>query len=106
MLNSTGRGLEQHEILKVKLMRNQQNSDKLVRIWNAVSQMELPIIRRNEDINNRQYADLYRNAIRECRQGNFDRALSYINESINDAQENANTIDVIPVKKKEKSSGF
>lgn len=51
VLNSTGRGLEQHEILKVKLIRNQQNSDKLVRIWNAVSQMELPIIRRNEDLN-------------------------------------------------------
>lgn len=106
VLNSTGRGLEQHEILKVKLIRNQQNSDKLVRIWNAVSQMELPIIRRNEDINNHQYADLYRNAINECRQGNFDKALSYINESINDVQENANTIDVIPVKKKDKSSGF
>lgn len=106
VMNSTGRGLEQHEILKVKLIRNQQNSDRLVRIWNAVSQMELPIIRRNEDINNHQYADLYRNAIRECRQGNFDNALSYINESINDAQENANTIDVIPVKKKEKTTGF
>ncbi len=106
VLNSTGRGLEQHEILKVKLIRNHQNSEKLVRIWNAVSQMELPIIRRNEDINNHQYADLYRNAIRECRQGNFDNALSYIKESINDAQENANTIDVIPVKKKEKTTGF
>lgn len=106
VLNSTGRGLEQHEILKVKLIRNHQNSDKLVRIWNTVSQMELPIIRRNEDINNHQYADLYRNAIRECRQGNFDNALSYIKESNNDDQENANTIDVIPVKKKEKITGF
>lgn len=106
VLNSTGRGLEQHEILKVKLIRNHRNSDRLVRIWNAISQMELPIIRRNEDINNYQYADLYRNAIRECRQGNFDNALSYIKESINDAQENASTIDVIPVKRKERSSGF
>ena len=106
VMNSTGRGLEQHEILKVKLIRNQQNSDRLVRIWNAVSQMELPIIRRNEDINDHQYADLYRYAIRECRLGNFDSALSYISESFNDAQENANTIDIIPVKKKEISLGF
>ena len=106
VLNSTGRGLEQHEILKVKLIRNQQDSDRLVRIWNAVSQMEFPIIRRSEDINDHQYADLYRYAIKECRLGNFDNALSYIKDSINDAQENANTIDVIPVKKKEKSSGF
>lgn len=106
VLNSTGRGLEQHEILKVMLIRNHQNSDKLVRIWNAVSQMELPIIRRNENLNNHQYADLYRNAIRECRQGHFGNALSYINESFNDAQENANTIDIIPVKEKVKSSIF
>ena len=106
VLNSTGRGLEQHEILKVKLIRNQQDSDRLVRIWNAVSQMEFPIIRRSEDINDHQYADLYRYAIKECRLGNFDNALFYIKDSINDAQENANTIDVIPVKKKEKSSGF
>ena len=105
VLNSTGRGLEQHEILKVKLVRNQHNSDRLIRIWNAVSQMELPIIRRNEDINNDQYANLYRNAIRECRLGNFDNALSYIQDSINDTQENANTIDVIPVKRKETSLG-
>lgn len=106
VLNSTGRGLEQHEILKVKLIRNQQDSHRLVRIWNAVSQMEFPIIRRSEDINDHQYADLYRYAIKECRLGNFDNALSNIKDSINDAQENANTIDVIPVKKKEKSSGF
>lgn len=106
VLNSTGRGLEQHEILKVKLIHNQQNSSRLIRIWNAVSQMELPIIRRNEDINDHQYADLYRNAIKECRLGNYDNALSYIKESINDSQENANTIDIIPVKKKESSLGF
>ncbi len=106
VLNSTGRGLEQHEILKVKLIRNQQNSDRLVRIWNAVSQMELPIIRRNEEFNDQQYADLYRYAIKECRLGNYDNALSYIKESNSDALKNANTIDIIPVKKKETTSGF
>lgn len=105
VLNSTGRGLEQHEILKVKLIRNQQNSGKLLRIWNAVSQMELPIIRRDESLDNDGYADKYRHAINECRQGNFDTALSYIEESKNDSKENADTIDIIPPKKKEKKSG-
>lgn len=65
--------------------------------------MELPIIRRNEDTNENQYADLYRHAIKECRLGNFDNALSYVKESMNDALENASTIDIIPVKKKEAS---
>lgn len=104
VLNSTGRGLEQHEILKVKLIRNQQDSDRLVRIWNVVSQMEYPIIRQNEDINDQEYAELYRRAINECRLGNFDNALLYIKDSVNDTQENATTIDLIPVKKKETSA--
>ena len=68
--------------------------------------MELPIIRRSENLNDHQYADLYRYAIKECRLGNFENALSYIEDSNNDAQENANTIDIIPVKKKEASTGF
>lgn len=106
VLNSTGRGLEQHEILKVKLIRNQPNSDKLVRIWNAVSQMELPIIRRKEDVNSRDYADSYKRAINACRHGNYDDALSEIEDSIDDASENAKTIDIIPVKKKVTSLGF
>ena len=106
VLNSTGRGLEQHEILKVKLIRNQPNSNRLVRIWNAVSQMELPIIRRKEDIGSREYANLYKQAISQCRHGNFDNALSYIEENMNDAMEDAKTIDIIPVKRKEVSSGF
>lgn len=105
VLNSTGRGLEQHEILKVKLIRNQQNSDKLVRIWNSVSQMEKPIIHRDEDSSNRQYAEKYIAALNECRKGNFNSALSYIIKSENDTQEEANTIDIIPVKKKDVSSG-
>ena len=106
VLNSTGRGLEQHEILKVKLIRNQHDSDRLLRIWNAVSQMELPIIRKKDDIKDDDYAELYRKAINECRHGNYDNAMSNIVECNNDAQENDDTIDVIPVKKKEKSPGF
>ena len=106
VLNSTGRGLEQHEILKVKLIRNQPNSDRLVRIWNAVSQMERPIIHRDDNINTYQYADKYKRAIGDCRDGNFDTALSYINESSNDTQDNVNTIDIIPVKQKEATYGY
>ena len=106
VMNSTGRGLEQHEILKVELVQNQQNSDRLLRIWNAVSQMGMPIIHKDEYTNDDDYANMYRNAIKECRLGNFDNALNYIGEIKNDTQEGANTIDIIPVKRKENSSGF
>ncbi len=104
VLNSTGKGLEQHEILKVKLLKNQTNTDKLVKIWNSVSQMELPIIPKPDNISNRDYAELYKRALNDCRRGNFDNALQQVQNSVNDAQESANTIDIIPVKKLEKHS--
>ena len=103
VLNSTGKGLEQHEILKVELLKNQSETDKLVRIWNAVSQMEKPIIPKSDEISNRDYAELYKWALYYCREGNFEEALQYITEIGNDALEEANTIDVIAVKKLEKS---
>lgn len=103
VLNSTGKGLEQHEILKVELLKNQSETDKLVRIWNAVSQMEKPIIPKTDEISNRDYAELYKKALNNCRKGNFEEALQYISEIGNDALEEANTIDVIEVKKLEKT---
>ncbi len=45
-MNSAGKGLENHEILKVKLLKN-ANADKqsrCVRIWNLVSQMDKSLI--------------------------------------------------------------
>ncbi len=104
VLNSTGKGLEQHEILKVKLIRNQPDSDRLIRIWNAISQMDQPTIHRKEDYNDTEYANLYKSAIDACRKGNYENALSYIETHVNDADEEAKTIDIIPVKKKDLTS--
>ena len=104
VMNSTGKGLEQHEILKVKLLKDQTDSDKLVKIWNSVSQMEIPVIRRTDNLSDEEYADKYRKAIMNCRNMNFDGALQDIQDSINDSQEGANTIDVLPVKKRERSN--
>ena len=100
-MNSTGKGLEQHEILKVKLLKNQQHADKFVKIWNAVSQLDKPIIQRIENQSDENYADIYSRAISECRKGNFDCAMDYITESAADERKNAQTIDVISPKKKE-----
>ena len=104
VMNSTGKGLEQHEILKVKLLKDQTDSDKLVKIWNSVSQMEIPVIRRTDNLSDEEYADKYRKAIMNCRNMNFDGALQDIQDSINDSQEEANTIDVLPIKKREGSN--
>ena len=51
-MNSSGKSLEQHEILKVELLRKYDKADKinLTRLWNVVSNFEQPIIK-IEDIN-------------------------------------------------------
>lgn len=47
-MNSTGKNLENHEILKVKMLQATRRFDKvlLTRIWNAVSDMDQKLIRR------------------------------------------------------------
>ena len=46
-MNAYGKGLEQHEILKVDLMRNEEDQEYLTRVWNAVCEMGRPIIKRD-----------------------------------------------------------
>lgn len=50
-MNATGRGLENHEILKVNLLRelNINDQEKYTRIWNAVADMDKPLIRQRHD---------------------------------------------------------
>ena len=49
-MNSGGKGLEQHEILKVELMHDVDNIEYLTRIWNAVCDLNRPVIKRDEKI--------------------------------------------------------
>ncbi|RLD62778.1 MAG: DUF262 domain-containing protein [Bacteroidetes bacterium] len=57
-MNATGRGLENHEILKVILLKKIiDNKEFYTKIWNAVSEMDKPLIRqktcreKNEKVN-------------------------------------------------------
>ena len=54
VMNSAGKGLEQHEILMVMLLRNQSNQGELTKIWNMVSQMDRPVF----DIENKVNKEL------------------------------------------------
>lgn len=47
-MNAGGKGLEQHEILKVRLMQGEENKEHLTRIWNAVCDLNKPLIKRDE----------------------------------------------------------
>tara|TARA_R110002020_G_scaffold404266_2_gene614334 strand:- start:3611 stop:5431 length:1821 start_codon:yes stop_codon:yes gene_type:complete len=49
-MNEAGKGLENHEILKVQMLRKVEDSKKAdyTKIWNVVSEMDKRIIRQNE----------------------------------------------------------
>lgn len=77
-MNAGGKGLEQHEVLKVQLLRGENEQEELTRIWNAVCDMDRPVIRKGEDVNENKYRDSYLEAIRLCRMGNCSKALASI----------------------------
>ncbi len=76
-MNSTGKALESHEILKVNLMRDCNDQEQLTTIWNLVSRMERPLIgydKENETIE--QCREKYQEAIQFCMNGDFESALN------------------------------
>lgn len=48
-MNAGGKGLENHEILKVELLRNADNQERKTWIWNKVSQMDKLVLKRAKD---------------------------------------------------------
>lgn len=79
-MNNSGKGLEQHEILKVDLMRGEENQVHLTKIWNLVSEMNRPIIRCSENTTENEYRNAYIAAIGSCRDGRYEDALSQCEE--------------------------
>lgn len=61
VMNSSGVNLEQHEVLKVKLLKGQSEHQHLLRIWNMCADFSKPLLRRGEDVDNLQYATDYSN---------------------------------------------
>ena len=100
VMNSTGKGLEQHEMLKVDLVHNLLNSELLIQIWDAVSQIERPIINRRDEDSDMSYAQKYKEALYSCRKGDFSRVIEIIRKDAIDVNEQASTIDIIQAKKK------
>lgn len=85
-MNSTGKSLEQHEILKVQLMRGEENKEHLTRVWNAVCDLNRPIIKSKEEDSEDSYRHKYEEAIRLCRENKYYEAFFYC-ESSYDAED-------------------
>lgn len=97
-MNSHGKSLEQHEILKVELMKNEPDKEYLTKIWNAVSEMGRPVIGRTSDEESvEDYHRRYENAIDCCRSGKFDEAFHYCSSSY-DAIDNETIGSINPEK--------
>lgn len=101
-MNAGGKGLEQHEILKVQLMRGETGQEKLTRIWNSVSEMGHLVIKKREEWHENDYQQQYRNAINLCRNGRFDEAFSLC-ESSYDSEDDVEIGMIAPVKRKEEN---
>ena len=93
VMNSAGKGLEQHEILMVELLRKceQKNQDTFTRIWKLVSQMDRPVIKRPEKKEVEEYAEMYEQQIAQYRSGKYSISESNSSQSVFAVQ----TIDAI-----------
>lgn len=97
-MNAAGKGLEQHEILKVQLLKGQNGQEELTRIWNCVSEMDYTIIKRKEDCTEEAYRGLYARAITLCLNGNYKEVFSLCENSYD--EEVAMTIGEIAPKER------
>ena len=89
-MNAGGKGLEQHEILKVRLMQGEENKEHLTRIWNAVCDLNRPVIKRDEENLDRHK---YERAIELCRNQRFNEAFNLC-ESSYDSEDNNEIGDI------------
>lgn len=90
-MNAGGKGLEQHEILKVELLHgvdNRDNKDYLTRIWNAVCDLNRPVIKRDEKIQEEEYRTKYEQAISLCRNHKFNEAFGLCVSSYDSEDDN------------------
>ena len=86
-MNSGGKGLEQHEILKVRLMKGEDNKEHLTRIWNAVCDLDRPVIKKDEKDLEEDYRNKYERALDLCRNNKFNEAFSLCESSF-DSEDN------------------
>lgn len=66
-MNSAGRALENHEILKVELLRSLDGHKEFyTKVWNAVADMNVPLVRKIKEGNKNESASDFRNRYAEA----------------------------------------
>lgn len=108
VMNSSGKALEQHEILKVSLLKDQPDSKKIsfTKLWNRISNFSMPLRPKvegrrdsNQNIGIEKQIKLYKGYIEACRAGHYDRLIDELCVSADN--ESAQSIASIGIEKKE-----
>lgn len=79
IMNSAGVNLEQHEVLKVSLLKEQKNQTKLLRIWNLCSDFSTPLLRKKEDVTEKEYSDKYLKLLSQSTDESINSIMRYNN---------------------------
>ena len=107
-MNSSGKALEQHEILKVALLQDQPDSKKIVftKLWNRTSNFSMPLRPKvegrkdpNQNIGVKEQINLYKKYIEACRNENYDWLIDEL--CVTAENEAAQSIASIGIVKKE-----
>ena len=106
-MNSSGKALEQHEILKVWLLKDlpDENKLKFTRLWNSASNFERPLIRliegrldSSQNIGVERQCQLYKEFITSCRDFKVDNVIEQVCETFQ--QNDSISIAEIGIEKK------
>lgn len=93
-MNIGGKGLEEHDILKVQLIQGQPHQRDLIRIWNTACDLSQKAIKLQANESSSSYAEKYRRAISHCRKGDIKAAIDMCVGSYE--EDDATTIGEIP----------
>lgn len=107
-MNSSGKALEQHEILKVALLQDQPDSKKIAftKLWNRISNFSMPLRPKvegrkdpSQNIGVERQNNLYKEYIKACRNENYDWLIDEL--CVSAENEAAQSIASIGIEKKE-----
>lgn len=102
-MNSSGKSLEQHEILKVNLLRDQPDKNKLnfTRLWNIVSDFSTPLIKVSDDLSRKKQITQYKRLIGLLQEHNVEGVIDAFNDISKSEEEQPLKIAEIKVEKKD-----
>lgn len=83
VMNSAGVNLEQHEILKVSLLGGQEDQTRLLQIWNLCSDFSAPLLRKKEDVDDKEYSEKYMGLFSQSSDDAINTIIQYNNISEN-----------------------